>query len=88
MRNRQTVQQTDSSLSLGVLISGLLLLAFTIYKAATASFTHDEFTLLSYAERSYYGIFIIDPPYAGCHILLTLITKLVITIFGATEFTL
>ncbi len=88
MENKQTIQQNDSSLYFGIWIGAFLLFAFTIYKATHASFTHDEFTLLSYAERSFYGIFIVDPPYAGCHIFLTLLAKPLITLFGATEFTL
>ncbi|MEZ4884377.1 MAG: hypothetical protein R3E32_06515 [Chitinophagales bacterium] len=88
MGNNQPYSQQDKGFFLMFVVMGILLWGFTIYKALNASFTHDEFTLLSYAERSYYGIFIIDPPYAGCHIFLTFLAKPIITLFGASEFTL
>lgn len=81
-------QNFDDRLSFAIWVSGILLLTFTVYKALNASFTHDEFTLLAYAERSYYGIFIIEPPYAGCHIFLTFLAKPIITLFGISELTL
>ncbi|MGB1243586.1 MAG: hypothetical protein ACPG49_13745, partial [Chitinophagales bacterium] len=88
MKNTETIQNFNNRLLFAIGVSAVFLFAFTIYKALNASFTHDEFTLLSYAERSYYGIFIIDPPYAGCHILLTFLVKPIITLFGISEFTL
>lgn len=71
------------------LIAGLLVFTFICYKAATASFTHDEsYTYLHYPHRPFMKILSFADSYSNNHILNTLLMKYSEKLFGDSEFAL
>ena len=74
-----------------ILLSGLLMLIYTAYRAYALSFTHDEsFSFNHYVNSSVSDIFTynLSPVIANSHILNTLSMKWLGAIFGNSEFVL
>ena len=70
------------------IIITVIVILFDLYKAANASFTHDEsFSFLHYVHRSFMDIISYKDPTPNNHILNTLLMKLSEALFGASELT-
>lgn len=74
-----------------LILSGILLLSYTAYRASVLSFTHDEsISFNKYVHSSVWDIisYHVDPVIANNHILNTLFMKWQSAIFGTSEFSL
>ncbi len=72
-----------------VLLSGLGLLWYIIYKASTTSFTHDEsYTYTHYVHQGFMDIISYKTPYTNNHILNTVLMKYSEVFFGSSEISL
>lgn len=79
-----------SSLQLSlVVLSGLALLWYIIYKASHTSFTHDEsYTYTHYVHQEFMAIISYKTPYTNNHILNTVLMKYCEVFFGNSELSL
>lgn len=72
-----------------VVIFGLGILWYIIYKASTTSFTHDEsYTYTHYVHQSFMDIISYKTPYTNNHILNTVLIKYSEVFFGSSELSL
>jgi hypothetical protein len=72
-----------------VVISGLGILSYIIYKASHTSFTHDEsYTYTRYVHQSFMDIISYKTPYTNNHILNTVLMKYCEMLFGSSELSL
>ena len=72
-----------------VLLSGLGIVWYIIYKASTTSFTHDEsYTYTHYVHQGFMDIVSYKTPYTNNHILNTVVMKYCELLFGSSELSL
>ena len=72
-----------------VLLSGLGIVWYIIYKASTTSFTHDEsYTYTHYVHQGFMDIVSYKTPYTNNHILNTVLIKYCELLFGSSELSL
>lgn len=72
-----------------VLLSGLGIVWYIIYKASTTSFTHDEsYTYTHYVHQGFMDIVSYKTPYTNNHILNTVLMKYCELLFGSSELSL
>lgn len=72
-----------------ILIFGVSVLVFLVYKSSTASFTHDEsFTYLHYPHDAFMKIISFSDSYSNNHILNSLLMKYSEILFGNSELAL
>lgn len=72
-----------------VLLSGLGIVWYIIYKASTTSYTHDEsYTYTHYVHQGFMDIVSYKTPYTNNHILNTVLMKYCELLFGSSELSL
>ncbi len=72
-----------------VLLSGLGIVWYIIYKASHTSFTHDEsYTYTQYVHQGFMDIVSYKTPYTNNHILNTVVMKYCELLFGSSELSL
>lgn len=72
-----------------VLLSGLGIVWYIIYKASTTSYTHDEsYTYTHYVHQGFMDIVSYKTPYTNNHILNTVVMKYCELLFGSSELSL
>jgi hypothetical protein len=72
-----------------VLLSGLGIVWYIIYKASTTSYTHDEsYTYTHYVHQGFMDIISYKTPYTNNHILNTVLMKYCELLFGSSELSL
>lgn len=68
---------------------GAVILSYAVYRAAVASFTHDEsFTYLQYAHDDGWDLYTMAEPYTNNHVLNSLGMKYASLVFGDSELAL